>query len=39
MLSKVDLPQPLGPTMHRNSDGSMPKLTSATPGTRPAGVS
>ncbi len=39
MLSSVDLPQPLGPTMQRNSDASMPKLTPWTPGTEPAGVS
>src|SRR5215467_16293473 len=38
-LSSVDLPQPEGPTMHRNSEASMSKLTPATPGTSPAGVS
>src|SRR5262245_15651742 len=30
-LSSVDLPQPEGPTMHRNSEASMSKLTPATP--------
>ena len=39
MFSKVDLPQPDGPTIQRNSDGSMLKLTSLTPGTVPDGVS
>ena len=39
MLSSVDLPQPLGPTMQRNSEASMSKLTVSTPGTRPLGVS
>src|SRR5689334_23332187 len=39
ILRRVVLPQPLGPTMHRNSDASMLKLTSSTPGTRPPGVS
>ena len=31
MLSKVDLPQPDGPTMQRNSEASILKLTSLTP--------
>ena len=39
MLSSVDLPQPDGPTMQRNSEASMLKLTSLTPGTLPPGVS
>ena len=39
MLSKVDLPQPDGPTMQTNSEASMLKLTSLTPGTLPPGVS
>jgi hypothetical protein len=39
MFSIVDLPQPLGPTRHRNSDGAMAKLTSSTAFTVPAGVS
>jgi hypothetical protein len=38
MLSMVDLPQPLGPTRHKNSDGCMVKLTSSTAVTGPAGV-
>jgi hypothetical protein len=33
------LPHPLGPTMQRNSEASMPKLTPRTPGTAPLGVS
>ena len=37
MLSSVDLPQPDGPTMQRNSEASMSKLTSLTPGTLPPG--
>src|SRR5262249_60393752 len=37
ILSSVDLPQPEGPTMQRNSEASMSKLTPATPGTSPAG--
>jgi hypothetical protein len=39
MLSIVDLPQPLGPTRQRNSDGLMEKLTSSSAFTAPAGVS
>ena len=39
MLSSVDLPQPLGPTIQRNSEASMLKLTVSTAGTRPEGVS
>ena len=39
MLSSVDLPHPLGPTMQRNSEAAMPKLTPRTPGTVPPGVS
>src|SRR3990172_9859084 len=39
MLSSVVLPQPLGPTMQRNSEGAVAKLTPRTPGTRPLGVS
>jgi hypothetical protein len=39
MLSSVDLPQPLGPTMQTNSDYSMLKEALWTPATRPAGVS
>ena len=39
MLSKVDLPQPDGPTMQTNSDGAMVKLMSLTPCTLPPGVS
>ena len=39
MLSNVDLPQPDGPTMQRNSDCSMLKLALWTPVTWPAGVS
>ena len=39
MLSSVDLPQPDGPTMQRNSDCSMLKLALCTPVTWPAGVS
>jgi len=39
MLSRVDLPQPDGPTMQRNSEGAILKLTSLTPGTLPPGVS
>src|SRR4051812_7153499 len=39
MLSKVDLPHPLGPTMQRNSEASMAKVAPSTPRTRPAGVS
>src|SRR5262245_30860550 len=36
-LSSVDLPQPEGPTMQRNSEASMSKLTPATPGDLPGG--
>ena len=39
ILSSVDLPQPLGPTMQTNSDASIAKLTPRTPGTVPLGVS
>ena len=38
-LSKVDLPQPDGPTMQTNSDALMPNDTPCTPVTLPAGVS
>ena len=39
MFRSVDLPQPDGPTMQRNSDSSMLKRALLTPTTRPAGVS
>jgi hypothetical protein len=39
MLSSVDLPQPLGPTMQMNSEAAMSKLTVSTACTRPDGVS
>src|SRR5712692_4046737 len=39
ILSSVDFPQPEGPTMQRNSEASILKLTPSTPGTRPEGVS
>jgi len=39
ILSSVDLPQPDGPTMQTNSEGSILMLTSLTPGTLPLGVS
>src|SRR5690348_15537361 len=39
MLRSVDLPQPDGPTRHRNCDCSMSKLTPSTPVTLPEGVS
>jgi hypothetical protein len=38
IFKSVDLPQPLGPTMQRNSELSMPKLTPWTAGTAPLGV-
>src|SRR5215472_8749905 len=38
MFKSVDLPHPLGPTMQRNSEDSMPKLTPWTAGTAPLGV-
>ena len=39
MLSSVDLPHPEGPTMQRNSDAAIEKLTPCTPVTEPLGVS
>src|SRR4051812_45004276 len=36
MRSKVDLPQPLGPTRHRNSPGVIFRLMSSSASTRPA---
>jgi hypothetical protein len=38
IFKSVDLPHPLGPTMQRNSEVSMPKLTPWTAGTAPLGV-